>query len=229
MIRLHVAVFVAASFVGCGSSGRKPINGPLGEIEKVEPGEIEAPDLSDIVELAPEVLPEVLPPPETFETWELLPLEVIPPELVIVDVGCVPDCTGKDCGWNGCDGLCGLCKDTEECMDSICVLTTELKGLCEICSTDAECLEGYVCLKYDYGIKFCSAPCDSYDDCISGTFQLACDSDGTLYEAGFCYAGTYLGCHDEDIWQYNTCDHPMFKYRECEGDGTGQCEAMGCI
>jgi hypothetical protein len=34
-----------------------------------------------------------------------------------VDPSCVPACTGKTCGDNGCDGSCGSCADGEACSD----------------------------------------------------------------------------------------------------------------
>jgi len=34
---------------------------------------------------------------------------------------CLPDCTGKECGPNGCGGVCGKCWPATECVDSVCV------------------------------------------------------------------------------------------------------------
>ena len=34
---------------------------------------------------------------------------------------CVPDCEGKGCGDDGCEGSCGECKENELCIDDLCV------------------------------------------------------------------------------------------------------------
>ena len=36
------------------------------------------------------------------------------------DSGCTPDCTGKECGDNGCGGSCGTCGNDEECKAGKC-------------------------------------------------------------------------------------------------------------
>ncbi len=36
-------------------------------------------------------------------------------------VDCVPDCTDKACGDNGCGGICGACGQGESCLDGACV------------------------------------------------------------------------------------------------------------
>jgi|GEM_PF-6461858 len=35
--------------------------------------------------------------------------------------GCVPDCTGRECGDDGCGGSCGECTPGETCEDGVCV------------------------------------------------------------------------------------------------------------
>ncbi|MDF3039606.1 MAG: hypothetical protein K0Q71_2312 [Thermomicrobiales bacterium] len=43
---------------------------------------------------------------------------------------CKPDCTGKTCGPNGCDGNCGTCAGTETCLAGACA------NICDVCATD---------------------------------------------------------------------------------------------
>jgi hypothetical protein len=33
---------------------------------------------------------------------------------------CIEQCDGKDCGSNGCGGVCGLCQDGDNCIDGLC-------------------------------------------------------------------------------------------------------------
>ena len=33
---------------------------------------------------------------------------------------CIPSCAGKECGPDGCDGLCGQCPPDDECVDWVC-------------------------------------------------------------------------------------------------------------
>jgi hypothetical protein len=35
-------------------------------------------------------------------------------------LGCTPDCTGRNCGLDGCMGLCGTCSGGESCVEGVC-------------------------------------------------------------------------------------------------------------
>jgi agmatine/peptidylarginine deiminase len=48
------------------------------------------------------------------------------PESSEKDATCVPDCAGKDCGDNGCGGVCGSCSQGYTCSNSKCVGTTTI-------------------------------------------------------------------------------------------------------
>src|SRR2546427_6980035 len=39
-------------------------------------------------------------------------------------VCCTPDCTGKECGDDGCGGSCGICTPPDTCTANICATTT---------------------------------------------------------------------------------------------------------
>ena len=55
---------------------------------------------------------------------------------------CQPDCAGKECGDNGCKGICGICPDfgvceLGDCLDGECVVLL----LDDCCTTDADCVD----------------------------------------------------------------------------------------
>lgn len=46
--------------------------------------------------------------------WKyIFPSEINPP--------CTPNCTGKECGSDGCSGSCGTCPTGETCQNGVCV------------------------------------------------------------------------------------------------------------
>jgi hypothetical protein len=67
---------------------------------------------------------------------------------------CVPDCTDKECGSNGCNGTCGNCNGNETCQGGQCVPTCTpdcagkhcgdngCGGVCGTCSGNATCQGG---------------------------------------------------------------------------------------
>jgi hypothetical protein len=71
---------------------------------------------------------------------------------------CVPDCTGKVCGSNGCDGSCGSCDSGFACKGGQC--KSEAGASCEAAD---DCASG-LCIAYQSGI-FCSAPCSTDEGC----------------------------------------------------------------
>jgi len=71
---------------------------------------------------------------------------------------CIPDCTGKVCGTDGCDGSCGSCDAGFACKGGSC--KSEAGATCE---SPEECASG-LCLAFQSGI-FCSAPCSTDEGC----------------------------------------------------------------
>ena len=65
------------------------------------------------------------------------------------DCPCVPDCEGKDCGFDGCSGVCGTCLDNWSCVDDKCVCNPDCGG--KQCGDDGcegscgNCPGGYYC------------------------------------------------------------------------------------
>ena len=67
---------------------------------------------------------------------------------------CLPDCEGKECGWDGCDGTCGLCpsskptcnfgqctKCTPDCGGKVCG-ADGCGGVCGACPPAFACIQG---------------------------------------------------------------------------------------
>jgi hypothetical protein len=80
---------------------------------------------------------------------------------------CVPDCTDRECGDDGCGGSCGSCGSNEECDDGTCVsscvpdCTGKACGASDGC--DGICLDGF---------------CGSNEVCLAGVCHRQCLTDG---------------------------------------------------
>jgi hypothetical protein len=134
---------------------------------------------------------------------------------------CVPDCTGRVCGSDGCDGSCGTC---DEGAGEVCV---EATGQCSVCTPDCT---GLAC-----GVDpVCGASCGDCpagEECLNGVCTPTCVPDcqgrecgldpicGTL-DCGSCGLGA--ACDDQGMCQpicVPDCDG-----RECGSDGCdGSC------
>jgi len=96
---------------------------------------------------------------------------------------CFPDCSGKQCGDDGCDGSCGTCGEGQSCKFGVCVgdcipdcTNKECgnNGCGESCGT---CSEGKVCQAFQ---------------CVECTPECAgkeCGDDGCGGSCGLCEAG----------------------------------------
>ena len=71
---------------------------------------------------------------------------------------CIPDCTAKLCGTDGCEGSCGSCDDGFACQGGSCKSDAGAT-----CDGPGDCAGG-LCVAFQSGI-FCSAPCSTDDDC----------------------------------------------------------------
>jgi len=79
---------------------------------------------------------------------------------------CVPDCTGKQCGDDGCHGQCGYCKAGDECINGQCV---------NVSCDNIKCKDGESCYKGN------CKPCTCKDR--------VCGDDGCGHSCGKCPAG----------------------------------------
>ena len=152
---------------------------------------------------------------------------------VAPDEGCAPDCTGKECGDDGCGGSCGEC-DGGECLeggiceDLPCTSSKDCADLDQICDVDSgECVD---CLVSDdcAAEKFCEAMaclddvCETGDRMCDGTDGLLCADDGSGYVVEMtCTATEYC----EDGFCYEQACSPGEAY--CDADSVIQCDAEG--
>lgn len=132
--------------------------------------------------------------------------------------GCTPNCTGKECGSDGCGGGCGQCKPTETCnsngvctLGDVCVASCQGKvcgpdgcgGQCGICGGDDTCVDGE-CLDP-------TGPCDP--DCAGKQ----CGSDGCGGSCGTCQATETCSAGK---CSSSSCS-PSCVGKSCGGDGCG--------
>jgi hypothetical protein len=98
---------------------------------------------------------------------------------------CSPNCTGKQCGADGCDGLCGTCDPGETC---------SANGLCNCvpnCITGQEC--GPDGCGGSCGTCIGPATCRNGQCCTPNCTGEECGPDGCGGTCGTCGAGTV--CH----------------------------------
>lgn len=101
-------------------------------------------------------------------------------DLDVASEVCLPDCAERECGSDGCDGLCGLCPDTKP----VCSF-----GLCQACAKD--------CVDKECGSDGCGGSCGACPEtflCVQGACQPpACAPQSALYEDAFehCSQGQF--------------------------------------
>ena len=148
---------------------------------------------------------------------------------------CTPNCNGKECGYDGCYGLCGTCPKGEYC-DA---------GKCQACSCDGRecgsdecgnpcgtCADGKVCNKdgkcvandnpgmcspNDDATKVCGAndtACKTIQDCTCQVDKYCCNKSGNAWD-DVCVQEARENCNLE-------CKCvPDCKNKECGDDGCG--------
>jgi hypothetical protein len=147
-----------------------------------------------------------------------------------VDQNCVPDCSGKICGSDGCGSYCGQCFGDTGCVE----------GACVPCSC-----EGLVCGPGACG-ENCGACAPNEPYCYEGACQVDCPSaceskqcgpDGCGASCGSC-GGIHDACEDGQCVCQPSCDGKKCGSDGCGGDcglcGSGEictnggCEACTC-
>ncbi len=102
-------------------------------------------------------------------------------ESCCIDVGvcgCIPDCSGKTCGDDGCGGACGFCGDGTSCLGGSCAMTGGCEtsfcnghGTCAAADVQCTCASGYAgvtcnqCASGLVGYPKCVAPCTDVAQC----------------------------------------------------------------
>lgn len=152
---------------------------------------------------------------------------------------CQPDCTGKECGDDGCGGICGPCAEGCQCIDGVCEAACECVPYCGDewdkfeCGDDGcggscgECEEGAECVETDGGgfwvcfdpVKTCQEACEADgNECgfvdyvfLWVRWELGCEC-GECPEGQVCVEGGQTG---------NLCCSPSCGSKECGDDGCG--------
>jgi len=119
---------------------------------------------------------------------------------------CVPFCTGKECGDDGCGGLCGWCPGGYDCDGGKCVCIPDCAN--KECGSDGcgnlcgACPPGFQCT--DYGKCYC-AP-----DCVAKE----CGDDGCGGLCGFCQPGKEYCTENGNCLSFNCKPGQM----DCDGN-----------
>ncbi len=128
--------------------------------------------------------------------------------------GCTPDCTGRECGTDGCGGSCGPCPPGESC---------NAAGQCAVVCTPA-------CTGRECGPDNCGGSCGSCAPgescsatgrceagCIPACGQRVCGDDLCGGSCGTCEAGLVCNALGQCVQE---CV-PLCTGRECGDDGCG--------
>ena len=150
------------------------------------------------------------------------------------DECCMPQCDAKECGDDGCGGLCGLCGCGESCDQGQCFFTVcdgkecgedGCGGLCGECLAGQVCHDGLCCTPLCDG-KECGPDscggwcgiCNDDDECTLGV----CEDDGLCTQFPFC-CETDSDCDDGD----EVCSQDFCAEGKCaavETPAAGCCE-----
>jgi len=159
--------------------------------------------------------------------------------------GCEPQCwssngTPKECGPDGCGGVCGWCNDDEKCVNGKCMGGCEPQcwlpdGTYKECGPDG-C--GGVCGWCDEGVECVNGKCQGgcQPDCTIFGFPKECGTDGCGGICGVCPPGQM--CDDFTFQCIEVCQ-PNCWGKECGDDGCGgvcgqcppsaQCKEGQCV
>lgn len=119
---------------------------------------------------------------------------------------CTPNCIGKECGSDGCEGSCGSCEGEYVC-----------NGEGE-CISEEQCTDTCNSLGYDCGTWTICGEETSCGSCEGGYF---CNDEGECEEE--CITHSYSQCYDGDVYWYDSCDVREDKKDECDTSGyTGE-------
>ncbi len=152
-------------------------------------------------------------------------------------VSCVPTCSGKECGPDGCGGSCGACGDEEKCQGGVCVVVCVPDCSDSECGNNGcggscgSCLPGFECID---GI--CEEPCQP------SCFSAECGPDGCGGVCGYCGPAEtcsadgqcvpYGYCGDDICGDGESCQNCISDCGECstgcEATFDPGCDACSC-
>ncbi len=146
------------------------------------------------------------------------------PEASTVDTPCVPTCSQKECGSDGCGGICGECEGANACTEDgacepvTCTSSKDCPGLlicngdsgqCVQCEVDQDCPDGETCGPDNA----CHVPISCDSDVACKLLDQVCDKD-----AGLC-----VDCLDDaQCLAEEYCIESFCLGDKCEG-GTKRC------
>ena len=145
---------------------------------------------------------------------------------------CTPQCSGKECGPDGCGHTCGSCLSNEVCQDGTCVCVPDCTG--KECGDDGcggscpdTCSSGQVCYDYQCCTPHCPGECG--DDGCGGSCG-SCGTNETCNDFGWCECayeecgGTCCPAGDkcyQDACCTPECGGGLFEPYYCDADGCG--------
>jgi hypothetical protein len=134
---------------------------------------------------------------------------------------CIPSCTGKECGDNGCQGSCGSCGSHESCSSSLCACNSGY-GDCNAQSSDG-CEANLNTDESHCGS--CSGTCTSSQTCVSGTCQASCTPSCSGKSCGDDGCGGSCGsCSNSQTCVSGSCQAtctPSCSGKSCGDNGCG--------
>lgn len=191
---------------GVDSADSKPDSEP--DVEPLDTNDTQLPDASDV----PDV-PDVPDLPDIPDVPDIQVDEI--EEVTLPDTSCTPNCFQKECGSDGCQGVCGYCQygylcNQGKCVSSVC--ETQCSLTLEGVDTYKECgsngCNGYCgfCLSGDY--------CGIEGLCYSGSCSGSCDGrecgdDGCGHSCGLCAIGEM--CNDQYQCVPDPCGDVTYK------------------
>jgi len=171
-------------------------------------------------ETAPEAVADVLGETEPETTPDAV-------EEQAEELPCIPDCTGKECGDDGCGGACGICEIQDECVAGACVCVPACEG--KECGDDGcggecgQCTDGSACALDECVAGMCESPPVVGHCAICG----ACVPAGSVRGGSPCQ--TCDPAKDPEGWSYAGDGFPCLPFGpDVQGPKDFQCMAGEC-
>ncbi len=131
---------------------------------------------------------------------------------------CIPSCSGKQCGSDGCGGTCGACGGGAACTDAgLCVSVCQSDCTGKACGPNG-C--GGSCGVCNAGLNCSAAGQCTAETCAASCFGKSCGSDGCGGSCGACGAGTTCSTSGTCVAVEPGCE-PDCAGRDCGDDGCG--------
>ena len=115
---------------------------------------------------------------------------------------CIPECEGKNCGDDGCGGVCGECPETHICAEGVCECIVVCDG--KFCGDDGcggscgDCSDGFACV--DFLCVPCTIDCSGKEcgDDGCGGICGACDEGQYCSSQGLCLTDCVVDCQGKE-------------------------------